>query len=444
MNSAGSVGDDKSRSRRRLILGSLIIFFMIVCCLSFALAARDYGMSYIFFDPARLPYAAGAVAAFATIVPLFVFARFTIGYFVGFYFYTMVLGYLWLNCFSQFGYDHRTAGASAALSAVAFLLPALFITSPVKRFFTLSDTAMRRLLILILLFAIAIAIVGASYNFRLISVDYIYDYREQLYFPALVNYATAATMSVLLPYAFACLLLRKQLWWAGAALLIAVSFYPITLSKVALFTPAWLVMFAILVKISEARTATILSLLLPVLVGVVLFVWFHEASTRYFNIVNLRMVIAPSSAMDFYNEYFTRHGLTHFCQIWILRPIVPCSLDLPLSVEMANNYGLGNMNASLFATEGIASVGVLFAPVSALICGFIISIGNRLSAGLPPELVLISSAILPQILLNVPLTTTLLTHGAALLFLLWYVTPRTMFEPAASQQVRCAGPPGPR
>ena len=433
MNSAGSVGGDKSRSRQRLILGSLVVFFIAVCCLSFALAARDYGMVYIFFEPARLPYAVAAVLVFATIVPLFVFARFTFGYFVGFYFYTMILGYLWLNCFSPFGYDHTTAGASAALSAVAFLLPALFITSPVRRFFTLSNTAMQRLPILILLFAAAIAVAGASYNFRLISVDDIYGYREQLYFPTIINYATAATMSVLLPYAFACLLLRRQFWWAGAALLIAISFYPVTLSKIALFTPAWLVMLAILVKISEARTATILSLLLPVLVGAVLFVCFHEMSARYFNIVNLRMVIAPSSAMDFYNEYFTRHGLTHFCQIWILKPIVPCSLDLPLSVEMANNYGLGNMNASLFATEGIASVGVLFAPVSALVCGFIISIGNRLSAGLPAELVLISGAILPQILLNVPLTTTLLTHGAALLFLLWYVTPRTMFDRAASQ-----------
>jgi hypothetical protein len=28
----------------------------------------------------------------------------------------------------------------------------------------------------------------------------------------------------------------------------------------------------------------------------------------------------------------------------------------------------------------------------------------------------------------VPLTTTLLTHGAVLLFLLWYITPRGIFE----------------
>jgi hypothetical protein len=43
------------------------------------------------------------------------------------------------------------------------------------------------------------------------------------------------------------------------------------------------------------------------------------------------------------------------------------------------------------------------------------------SAGLPARFILISGAMPPQILLNVPLTTTLLTHGAAILFLLWYV-----------------------
>jgi hypothetical protein len=37
-----------------------------------------------------------------------------------------------------------------------------------------------------------------------------------------------------------------------------------------------------------------------------------------------------------------------------------------------------------------------------------------------------------RVLLDVPLATTLLSNGAALLFLLWYVTPREIFarEPA--------------
>ena len=96
---------------------------------------------------------------------------------------------------------------------------------------------------------------------------------------------------------------------------------------------------------------------------------------------------------------------------------------------MLNNYPFGgNFNASLFATEGVASVGLLLAPVSALVCGLVVALGNRLSAGLPPSFILVSGAILAQIMLNVPLATVLLSHGAGLLFLLWYITPRSMFQ----------------
>ena len=41
---------------------------------------------------------------------------------------------------------------------------------------------------------------------------------------------------------------------------------------------------------------------------------------------------------------------------------------------------------------------------------------------------LVSGAVIPQVLLNVPLSTVLLTHGAGLLFLLWYITPRSIFR----------------
>jgi hypothetical protein len=57
-----------------------------------------------------------------------------------------------------------------------------------------------------------------------------------------------------------------------------------------------------------------------------------------------------------------------------------------------------------------------------------VALGNRLSAGLPPPFVLLSGAILVQIIVNVPLSTVLLSHGAGLLFLLWYMTPRSIFQ----------------
>jgi hypothetical protein len=420
--------DGKQQSRQRIGLALLICFHIVLCCVSLRLSFY-YRNSHILYDGARLHYAVAVVTAFALFSPLFVFARFSFGYFVSFYFYTMILGYLWLNCFSQFNYNHSLAGVSAAVSSVVFLLGALLITSPIKQLYALSELAIERLLTLILLIAAATAVIGATYNFKVVSIENMYDFRKELQFPTTVNYLIGATTSVLLPYAFACFVAQKKRWHACAALLILVSFYPIVLTKMALFTPVWLVTLAILSKIFDVRQTTVLSLLLPILVGVFLIVVVGEYARQYFYIVNFRMIVVPSSAMDIYNEFFARHDLTYFCQVRILKPFVTCPYEQPLSIEMENNYGLGAFNASLFATEGIASVGILFAPVSVFVCGLVIALGNRLSAGLSPRFILLSSAILPQILLNVPLTTVLLTHGMGILFLLWYITPRPLVLP---------------
>src|SRR5207245_3124003 len=82
---------------------------------------------HIFYDSVRFHLAAIVAALFGIVALLFVYARFSFGYFVGFYLYSMMLSYLWLNCFSDLNYNHRAAGISAAVSAVAFLLPALLI-----------------------------------------------------------------------------------------------------------------------------------------------------------------------------------------------------------------------------------------------------------------------------------------------------------------------------
>ena len=141
------------------------------------------------------------------------------------------------------------------------------------------------------------------------------------------------------------------------------------------------------------------------------------------------MVTIPSLAMDYYNYFFSTHELTYFCQITFLKKLISCPYQEPLAVVIYNAFGIGGyLNASLFATEGIASVGPLFAPFSAFACGLIIALANRLSAGLPPSFILTSGGILCQAFLNVPFSTVILTHGAIFLFLLWYLTPRTIFE----------------
>jgi hypothetical protein len=410
-------------------LACLVGFHLVIICVSLVLIAQFSLPGYfkppafhIFFDPARLPGAIAVIAAFALLSLLFAFARFSVGYFIGFYLYSMIAGYLWINWFSDLDYDHGLCGLSAAASALAFLLPALLITSPIRQAYVLSKRSLELILTLILLIALATIAGGAIYNFKFVAVQNIYEFRTKLEFPKALIYAMAITSSVLLPFAFACFVERRNFWLSGAVLLLALLFYPITLSKLTLLTPAWLVAIAVLAKFSSARTTVILSLLLPLLAGILIAAF--KAWPMYLYVVNFRTMAVPSVAMDVYNHYFSHHDVTYFCQIRFLKPFMACPYQDELSVVMERAYGLGSFNASLFATEGIASVGPLLAPLSALVCGLVIALGNRVSAGLPPAFVLTSSAILPQILLNVPLTTTLVTHGAAVLFLLWYVTPR--------------------
>src|SRR5713226_1096181 len=416
----------------RLRLAFLICLHIVLACVSLVYVSEIRTGFHILYDPSRLYGAIAVAIAFGAVAWLFTFADFSFGYLVGFYLYTMVLGYLWLNCFSDFDYDHRLFGLSAAVSAIAFLLPALFITSPIPQIYTMSATAFDRLLTLILLLAVPTIAVGAAYNFRLVSIEQIYDFRDKMTSPTILTYLTVMNYSTLLPFAFAGFVARKAYWRSGAVLVLLLFFYPITLTKLALFTPIWLVAMLLLSRLVEARIAVVLSLLVPVLAGVLLVILFRAHATPYFSMVNFRMLAIPSNGIDVYNDFFSSHDLTYFCQIWILKPLIYCPYREPLSVVMENTYNLGNFNASLLSTEGIASLGPWFAPISVFVSGLVFALGNRLSAGLPPRFILISGAILTQIFLNVPLTTALLTHGAAIMFLLWYVTPRAIFEDNAA------------
>jgi hypothetical protein len=393
------------------------------------------------FDETRLYAAMLNVALFAIVSVLFIFSRFSFGYFLGFYCYTMILGYLWIVEFSRFQYDHRLAAVSAFAAALAFLVPVLFVTSPIRQRFVLSARALDHLLSLILMLAGSVVAAGALHYFRLVGIKDIYSFRDEIEFPTWLRYAMGATSNTLLPFAFACFVTRGDRWRAVAALLLLLLFYPITLTKLAVFAPFWLLFLALLSRFAEARIAVVLSLLLPILSGLVAALAVkagllqYPQIAEYFGAINFRMVAFPSVALDVYNDFFATHEHTYFCQISFLKPFVSCPYHEYLSIVMERAYQLGNLNASLFATEGVASIGPTLAPLAALACGLVIALANRISSGLPARFILLSGGLFPQIFLNVPLATTLLTNGAGLLFLLWYVTPRAIFEGNAARPV---------
>jgi hypothetical protein len=435
MNDLSAAGSKNVSAHPQFRLGliPLLCLYIVTCCVSLAFVAISYA-EVVSFDSHHLLAPLLLVACFSIVAPLFAIARFSFGYLLGFYFYTMILGYLWLIEFSHTSYDHSLAIVSIFLSGLAFLVPALLITSPVSQRFALPARAFDALLSLILVLATATVAVGALYNFKLTNLDDIYKFRAGLDFPAWLRYPIGMTSGALLPFAFACFVERGNRWRAAFVLLLILLLYPITLTKLTLLTPCWLVFLLVLSRLSETRISVILSLLLPMLLGVAWLLVSRSGTIssplmqQYVGIVNARMIAMPSVALEVYSNFFSTHPLTHFCQINVLKPFVSCPYSEPLSVVMNRAYTFGNFNASLFATEGIASVGLALAPLSALVCGLVIGLSNRLSSGLPPRFVLLSGGVLPHIFLNVPFSTTLLSDGAAVLFVLWYVTPRAMFD----------------
>jgi hypothetical protein len=423
----------------RLKLALVILLHIAALCLTFVYVTQYYALYGIFrFDANRLLPALLNVAPLVLASFVFVIARFSFGYVIGFYLYTMALGYLWLAKFSLLAYDHTLASLSTMLSVAAFLLPALFITAPLKQWIVLPERTFDHLLSLILVGAAGIVAVGVVYNFRLVNVIDIYDFRSQVDLPGPLRYAIGIFTNALLPFAFAFALIRNKRWRAAASLLLLLSFYPITLSKAALFGPPWLLFLALLAGLFEARIAVVLSLLLAMALGLV-FVQFEKLGALsdghlryYFGIVNLRMIAMPSIAYDLYNDFFARHELTYFCQIGVLKRFMSCPYSEWLVIVMSKAYPFGFLNASLFATEGIASLGVKLAPLSIFVCGLIIALSNRLSAGLPARFILVSGGMLVRVLVDVPLATTLLSFGGACLFLLWYLTPRELFQSDAA------------
>ena len=341
-----------------------------------------------------------------------------------------MVGYVWLAGFSALNYDHSLGVVSALLSALVFLVPALFVTSPIRQRIVLSQGALDRVLTAILALSTLIIAAGAFYNFHPVGLDKMYEVRATLDLPRPLAYGIGICSNALLPFAFACYFMRGDIWRASATLLLMLLFYPITLTKLALFAPAWLVFLALLAGYFEARIAVVLSLLLIVSIGLAAAGAIpYSQAIQYFGPVNFRMIAVPSIVLDMYGDFFAKHSPTYFCQVTFLKPFVSCPYSEPLQSIMAKNYPMGSANASLLASEGFASLGLKWAPLSALACGLAVAVVNRLSAGLPPKFIFVSAGLLLQVLMNVPLTTSLLTHGAAFLFALWYVTPRGDFEP---------------
>jgi hypothetical protein len=415
----------------QLLTASVLVLHLVASCISLASVAYAWPGHVIDIDRAHLTDAIVGTSLALAFVPLFLLAPFSFGYLTAFSFFTIVTGYVWISYFSEFHYDHAQARLFAYLSLATFTLPVLFLSAPFPRVVALTPKAMMRLLQILLALSLIVLLCNASYGVAFVGVDTASELRGSLPKPLWLRYATGATTGAVLPFAFGYFLVHKRLYLAACSLLLLGCFYPVLLNRTVLLAPFWLLFLMMLFTAFEPKRATVLTILLPTLSGLALYglgrVFDPIRLTADFvhGLVNFRVLATPSSAMDVYFDFFNSHPLTLFCQVNLVRVFSGCPYG-ELGTVFADHYHLGNFNASLFATEGIASVGPVWMLVSTFFCGLLLSIGNGVSGRLPPLLIAISSGVvIQQSLMNAPLSITLLSNGLVVLFLLWYIAPDT-------------------
>jgi hypothetical protein len=408
------------------IVALLLGCFLILTCISLTVVLRDSVPGHPMFWQA-----VAATLSLAIFIPLFMWARFSFGYILGVNFYCMIIGYTWYSYFFDGGYDHTTARWSTAASFLLLLLPLLFQVAPLRPRFTLPPHAMSRLLLALLVFAVVVLVWNAAYGFAFVSPAEAELLRGTISRPTLLSYVNSWLVGALLPFAFAWFATQRRYVLAALSIVLIAALYPVLLNKTVAFAAFWLPFLFLVFSLFEPRRAAVFSLLIPMIIGLIVaeltlqFGLPGKIKDLVFGGANYRMMAFPAIALDRYFDFFASHDLTHFCQIGIIRSFTGCPYQIQLGVEMEQHYHMGNLNGSLFATEGVASVGPILAPLSALACGLILSLGNSVSAHLPKRLVATSAGVAIQVLMNVPLSTSLLSNGLLLLFLVWYVTPAT-------------------
>jgi hypothetical protein len=427
----------RSFSNEQAQISALMLLYLVLLCISLIAVSGDVSPAYhIGYNRQFVVAASISVAALGCFFQLFSIARFSFGYVVSFYMLSIVAGYLWLSYFTPLEYDHEGARWSAAVSFAAFLIPAIIITKPViSKWWTLTVAQMDVLATCLLMACVLVLAYGAQFGFHTVGFIDGEALRAQLSYPTWMNYAIPISTSALLPFSFAWFVLRKRFVFASIVIIVAMAFYPITINKTTLIAPFWLLSLALMLAFLRARTVVMLSLLCPLVLGFLAKLIDPSSPELVFRLINFRMLAIPSSGLDHYYHFFAAHPVTNFCQISIVGKLFSCSLPEPLAVTMAKEYAVGNYNASFFATEGIASVGIYLAPIAAFLCGLVISVGNLASAGLRPQFIFLSSCILAQTLIDTPLSITMLTHGGIATFMLWLVTPRDVatIDPANIQ-----------
>lgn len=246
----------------------------------------------------------------------------------------------------------------------------------------------------------------------------------------LVLYAMSWFAGVSLPVLFAVAVYRRSLLLAAAVLAAYVFLFGVTGTKTAMLAVVILGAAALVSARRGARFSHLFVLGISLLLAFpVIFDAFGEVGRElqrwYVSFVHARIFGVPQLVMAQYIGFFAQHPETAWSQVAGIGAFVadPYDMDLPLTLGYFYYGTPVGLNAGLWAQDGIAAGGMPALLFMSIVAAGVLWIFDSMAARVPPRFAFIAVAVVGVSFMNIPLPTTLVSAGMALLAVLMYLAP---------------------
>lgn len=276
-----------------------------------------------------------------------------------------------------------------------------------------------------LLTTIAVSAVVITYrdNMRFVSFEDVYELRaesNEVQTGSLVVYLASWLPYALLPYHIVRWIFLRR--WADIALgfIASVVIYMATGSKAAILTPAIILIVDRVLRAGPDFLRSLLTRLAAAQAAIIALIPDEGVLMWVKSIVLVRILGTSGWTISVYYDYFKKNGFTYYTHIGPVRavtrayPYGELSLGQLIGLEYSGNTE-ANFNANFWASDGFAAFGIAGVPLVTAALGIVLFILNRASSGFSPRFVSLWLAGFWLALLNLPLTTALLSAGGVLI-----------------------------
>jgi hypothetical protein len=262
---------------------------------------------------------------------------------------------------------------------------------------------------------------------RLVSFEDVYELRfesNEAERGALTDYLVSWLSYCFLPFYMARGIVRKS-WVEGSiAAIVGLLIYAATGSKAAVLTPAIVIALSILFGVGGAFLFRLLCVLTVVVVLVAALLPNDPPLLWIKSILLLRVLGTGGWTMSHYYEYFSNNGFTYYTHIGAVNALTGA---YPYDYALGQLIGLeysgsaeANFNGNFWASDAFAALGVLGIPIVTIALALVFSWINRIASAYSARFVFLWLSGFWLALLNVPLSTALLSGGGLVTIgLLW-------------------------